>query len=775
MLKGTPHDPVVHNELGLAYVDYGNMFLADTLYKKALSLAPNYAEAHFNLAMLYKEVGSSMNDSNKLKGAREHFELSVKFAQNEEIIDKGRKYIEEIDLKIKSIETPEETEEITAKIQDIKMEELPLINKMEEEKIQEEIKATEVPEVLEERITYYKDRLKSSPSDPLIYNELGRAYFEYGNVFLADSHYRKALELNSSYGEAHFNIALLYKELGTSLKEINKLKDALEHFKVSEKCSQNEEIITKARNNIELLEKQIRSIEDAEKGEEVSSDLKILKEKEAEKVIEPVKAEEIPEKEEPQTIEYYQELLKTSPDDPLIYTRLGLLYYEKKKPNKAKEHYEKALKLDPNFAEAHMNLGLLYKDKKNVLKTLRHFKLCVKTSKDDSLIKKAREYIKEIEDLGASVMETPFETKEIKLEEAKVIDESPLLRELKSSLEKSPDDLEANINIAVLYKESGDMERAIEHYIKCLSIKPSDAKLCLEVALLYKEQGKFNEALDYLRICARKADNSELLDEAKNYINQIEMLSSEELAGVKEKVPELVEEKKEVKIEEVKILEKSKEEELKEYEIKLKDEPDNQDVRLQVARLYGEFEKFDKSISHYKYYLKINSKDFIAHLEIGQVYRNVGNVFNALKHFRRCIKLTKDEDLKTKVEMYISEIEGMSPDDIAKKETDIKGKEGKNLIEKLTKELKEKPDDVDLLNRLGEAYYSSGSHKLSCDCYLKVLEIEPMKARTHFNIGLIYREQKKVLKALIHFKKYMSLDPQGEYLTEARHYIEELE
>ena len=237
----------------------------------------------------------------------------------------------------------------------------------------------------------------------------------------------------------------------------------------------------------------------------------------------------------------------------------------------------------------------------------------------------------------------------------------------------------------------------------------------------------------------------------------------------------MVEEKKEVKIEEVKILEKSKEEELKEYEIKLKDEPDNQDVRLQVARLYGEFEKFDKSISHYKYYLKINSKDFIAHLEIGQVYRNVGNVFNALKHFRRCIKLTKDEDLKTKVEMYISEIEGMSPDDIAKKETDIKGKEGKNLIEKLTKELKEKPDDVDLLNRLGEAYYSSGSHKLSCDCYLKVLEIEPMKARTHFNIGLIYREQKKVLKALIHFKKYMSLDPQGEYLTEARHYIEELE
>ncbi len=51
---------------------------------------------------------------------------------------------------------------------------------------------------------------KLNPKDAEIYNLLGLIFVELGRFPLADKHYKNAINLNKSYADAHYNIALLY-------------------------------------------------------------------------------------------------------------------------------------------------------------------------------------------------------------------------------------------------------------------------------------------------------------------------------------------------------------------------------------------------------------------------------------------------------------------------------------------------------------------------------------------------------------------------------------
>ncbi|MEQ8187927.1 MAG: tetratricopeptide repeat protein [Candidatus Eremiobacterota bacterium] len=497
-----------------------------------------------------------------------------------------------------------------------------------------------------------------------------------------------------------------------------------------------------------------------------------------------------PEKKDESPEEYYKELIETNPDDPVNYNKLGLIYYEKKDLVQAQKYYEKSLQHDRNYDEANFNLGLLYRDKNNILKSLRHLKLCVKITADESLKKKARDYIKGIEELEEQQEERKVlsiaepavkpdvvarktkefkhakstrETRELTLKEAEmIVKENKKILDLLKILEEKPDDVQNNISIALLYKEEGNLLKALDYYEKISFIEPNNAQIYLDMALIYREQKQYGRALDNLKICARKANNSELLSEAKHYISQIEEISTEE------------------KSEKVELKDINKE--IRTYEDMLHDNPDRVELHMNLARLYKEVTDFDKAIFHYKEYLKVNKKDERIHFELAMIYRDKGNIFNALKYLRLCVNLTKDSNLKKEAGEYISQIEGASPEEKhettireEKKEKDRKGGKEEEFIKELKKELKEKPDDVSLLNKLGQAYYTAGNMKLSLESYLKILNIDPSDSKIHFNVGLVYKEQGKIVKSLIHFKKYIMLAPAGEHIEEAKNYIKELE
>lgn len=71
------NSPIVHNELGIAYVGMRNYDWAENEFKKAIKLLPEYSKAHYNLAGVYTHRGKNMDASFALKKAKETSKYSV--------------------------------------------------------------------------------------------------------------------------------------------------------------------------------------------------------------------------------------------------------------------------------------------------------------------------------------------------------------------------------------------------------------------------------------------------------------------------------------------------------------------------------------------------------------------------------------------------------------------------------------------------------------------------------------------------------------------------
>ncbi|MEQ8189920.1 MAG: tetratricopeptide repeat protein [Candidatus Eremiobacterota bacterium] len=322
-------------------------------------------------------------------------------------------------------------------------------------------------------------------------------------------------------------------------------------------------------------------------------------------------------------------------DEAEYYNNLGLLYYGNNDLIQARENFEKVLALKQDFSEGHLNLALIYREQNNILKSLRHLKLCIKHSKNEELKDIAGEYIKKIEDGSYKEDKDEGYYKTVRPEEENLTCEIPS--------QKNTDELNKYIEFAVTCKEHGDTDKALEYYKKILAITPDEARYYLDIALIYKEVHEYEEALEYLKKCAKKATDTGILSEAKNYISVIENLSSQGESDKENNV--------------------NIEEKIKNCETLL-EETDSDITRtelyIKLAGFYKEIKNFNKAIGYYKDYLKINKNDGSVHMHLALLYKEQKNIFNALKHFRYCVKRTDDEYIKKQAEACIKEIEDFS-------------------------------------------------------------------------------------------------------------------
>jgi len=77
---------------------------------------------------------------------------------------------------------------------------------------------------------------------------------------------------------------------------------------------------------------------------------------------------------------------------------------------------------------------------------------------------------------------------------------------------------------------------------------------------------------------------------------------------------------------------------INELEAQLKNSPDNNEVRLQLAHLQNDAGFYDKAISNYKKYLEVNPKDTDARIDMGVCYYNLGNYPTAIDEMQKAIK-----------------------------------------------------------------------------------------------------------------------------------------
>ena len=552
-------------------------------------------------------LGLIFKDKKNILKALRHLRLCLKLTEDNDLSEKVRNYIKDVEGADYRVSTPDR--EISPSVQEVP-----------------DVKSAEP--VLKSDIAFYEDKLKDNPDDFTIYNKLAALYYEEKDIAQAKAMYRKSLDIKPSFAETYLNIALIYKEENDVLR-------AMRNLRLCIKASEDKELIKKAKFYIDEIEGSKE--DDAVSAEAVTT----LQESDSKK---------------------YED--KRIFDEASSYNKEGQICYENGDLDGARIYYRKALEADPDFAEAHLNLGILYREQQNVLKALRHLKLCIRASVDEIMKETAQNYIDDIEKGGKEKKEpeeeNDFETKEIVLEKieekvrhmpSEITDEDysrqrRRLDHLKEELTGNPQNLDLNKKVAQVYRQMRDYDSAIECYRKVLELEPSNAANYLDMALVCKDYRKFSDSLKYLKICARKAATSELLSEVKDYMAEVERLASE-VKPVKE---DIVRRPEKAELDSVK-------EEIKNYEEMLEESPGDKDLFIKLARAYSLLKDSKKSLQYYKEYLDVNNEDARVHLEIALIYKDMGKLFNAIKHLRLCINFAYDEELKITAGNYISEIE----------------------------------------------------------------------------------------------------------------------
>ena len=70
LLKDYPNEPVLFNIKGACYADLGQLDVAVTNYKEAITIKPDYAKGHFNLA-------GSLHDLGQLETAVQSYQKAI--------------------------------------------------------------------------------------------------------------------------------------------------------------------------------------------------------------------------------------------------------------------------------------------------------------------------------------------------------------------------------------------------------------------------------------------------------------------------------------------------------------------------------------------------------------------------------------------------------------------------------------------------------------------------------------------------------------------------
>jgi len=157
---------------------------------------------------------------------------------------------------------------------------------------------------------------------------------------------------------------------------------------------------------------------------------------------------------------------------------------------------------------------------------------------------------------------------------------------------------------------------------------------------------------------------------------------------------------------------------------------------------YSKQGNHQKAIENYKKALEINPN-------FPQIYYNLANVYNELKHFDFAIENYR-KAYQLDPSMYLA-VNNMGVTFAMKEDY-------ASAIECFKRAAEIKPDIFDPLNSLGITYHKQRQYDLAIETYKRALLLQPSSAELHKNIGISYIEL-DCNKAIEYLKKAVELNP----------------
>jgi tetratricopeptide (TPR) repeat protein len=309
----------------------GKIDIAQNLYIKILEINPNYADAHYNLGVIFQELRENQK-------AKDCFEKVIEIDPN---------YVNALNnlgVIFKELKENQKAKECFEKAIELKPDYVDAHNNLGVmfQGLGEYKKAKDC----------YEKAITINPNYVDAHNNLGVIFKELKENQKAKECFEKAIEINPNFADAYNNLGNIFKKL----KENQKAKDC---FEKSIKINPN---YVNALNNLGNIFNELGEYQKAkdcfEKAIKINPNYvnalnnlgNIFNE-----LGEYQKAKEC-----------FEKAIEINPNHAGAHNNLGVIFKNLEEYQKAKECYEKVIEIDPNYVGVHNNLNLLLKIKRLV-------------------------------------------------------------------------------------------------------------------------------------------------------------------------------------------------------------------------------------------------------------------------------------------------------------------------------------------------------------------------------------------------------------------------
>mmetsp|Transcript_34492 Transcript_34492/g.43546 ORF Transcript_34492/g.43546 Transcript_34492/m.43546 type:complete len:954 (-) Transcript_34492:361-3222(-) len=307
-----------------------------------------------------------------------------------------------------------------------------------------------------------------------------------------------------------------------------------------------------------------------------------------------------------------------------------------------------------------------------------------------------------------------------------------------------PNFAEAYSNLGNALKELGDVQGAIQFYLKAIKLKPRFCDAYSNLASAHMQMGQLQEATETYQMAL--VLNPKLVDAHSNLGNLF---------------------KAQGKLEEAKVC----------YLKAIKLNPEFAIAWSNLAGAFKEDGQLETAVAYYKEALRLHPDFADAHSNLGNALKEQGCIQEAMACYQTAIKLRPDfaiafgnlascyydlgqMDLAIRTFKYALQLEPNFPDAYnnlgnALRET---GQLDEAVLCYRTA-LKLKPDHPHAYNNLGNAMKDKGLVKESIHCYVTAIRLMPRFAAAHSNLGSLLKEQGKLDQALAHYQEAITIQP----------------
>lgn len=307
-----------------------------------------------------------------------------------------------------------------------------------------------------------------------------------------------------------------------------------------------------------------------------------------------------------------------------------------------------------------------------------------------------------------------------------------------------PNFAEAYGNIGNSLKELGDIDGAIQFYLKAIKLKPRFCDAYNNLASAYMQLGQTKQATETYRMAL--VLNPTLVDAHSNLGNLFK--AQGRLEDAKRSYLEAIRIKPDFSIAWSNLAGVFKDEGQLEtaiayYQESIRLEPEFADAHSNLGNALKESGRLEEATDAYQEAIRIRPDFAIAHGNLASCHYDKGDMIEAIRAFKHSIQLEPNfPDAYNNLGNALRETGKLE-----------------EAINCYRTALRLKPDHPHAYNNLGNALKDKGMVKEAIHCYMTAARLMPRFAAAHSNLGSILKEQGKLDQALAHYQEAVTIDP----------------